>query len=398
MIKLIRITSVPISLKILLKGQLKYFNQFFEVSAISSPGEELLEVQKSEGVKVLPVNITRRISPVQDIISLYRLIVIFKKEKPNIVHTHTPKAGTIGMIAAWLCKIPVRMHTVAGLPLLETTGIKRQLLSIVEKITYACATGVYPNSNILKTIILQNKYCREYKLKVIGNGSSNGIDTSYFSCLQIDSVMLMELKNKVSIKSDDFVFIFIGRLVKDKGINELAKAFVKVQQQYPAVKLLLVGNLESDLDPLSLETIKIITTHPSIILAGYQNDVRPWLAISNALVFPSYREGFPNVVLQAGSMGLPSIVTDINGCSEIIIDGHNGIIIPPKRVDALHKAMINIVEDTKLRIHLAENARERIVTLYEQQYLWSLIKEEYEKQLEGAGIKYITKSHVPVND
>jgi len=202
----------------------------------------------------------------------------------------------------------------------------------------------------------------------------------------------------VSIKSDDFVFIFIGRLVKDKGINELAKAFVKVQQQYPAVKLLLVGNLESDLDPLSLETIKIITTHPSIILAGYQNDVRPWLAISNALVFPSYREGFPNVVLQAGSMGLPSIVTDINGCSEIIIDGHNGIIIPPKRVDALHKAMINIVEDTKLRIHLAENARERIVTLYEQQYLWSLIKEEYEKQLEGAGIKYITKSHVPVND
>lgn len=385
-IKLFRITTIPLSLSVLLRGQLQFINNFYFVVGVSSPAKMLEQLTVDEGIKTVAVKFSRQISLGQDIKSLWHLIWITLNNKPSIIHTHTPKAGTLGMIAAWLCRVPVRMHTVAGLPLLEARGSKRALLNFVEKVTYACATKVYPNSFGLKEIIIQNNYCKPEKLKVIGNGSSNGINTAHFTR---ESIPHAELENKridFELKTDDFVFIFVGRLVKDKGINELVNAFVTINTKFPSTKLLLVGNYEVELDPLKPETIKEIDANPAIIAAGYQPDVRPFLAVSHALVFPSYREGFPNVPMQALAMEIPTIVTDINGCNEIVIHEQNGLIIPPKNTQAIIDAMLRIMTDQQLYNHLKSNARESIVSRYDQLSLWKLIKEEYDEQLKLAGL------------
>lgn len=377
--KLIRITTVPISLEKLLENQLRFMKQYYDVTAISADLSNLERVGKLQEVPVYAIEMTRKITPWQDLKATWQLFRFFKKEKPFIIHTHTPKAGTIGMLAAKLAGVPHRLHTVAGLPLLEATGKKRKLLNFVEKITYACATKVYPNSNGLRRIIIKEQFCGQEKLKVIGNGSSNGINTSYFDPELFSVDDKQTLKTNLGITPEDFVFIFLGRLVGDKGINELMQAFRKIVAETNRVKLLLVGPFESDLDPLTSETLHEITANGSIISVGFQKDVRLYLAISDCLIFPSYREGFPNVVMQAGAMGLPSIVTNINGCNEIVIDGENGILIPVKNSNAIYEAMNKMVAENHFREKLQQNARQMIVSRYEQQVVWESILAEYKK-------------------
>ncbi len=376
--KIIRITTVPISLKNLLKGQSKYMSQYYHVIGVTSPGDAINDIKNDEGIEVIEVPMTRSITPFADLKALLALYRVFKKEKPFIVHSHTPKAGTLGMIAAKLAGVPNRLHTIAGLPLLEAKGAKRKLLDIVEKITYSCATKIYPNSFGLKDIILKNKYTSLHKLKVIGNGSSNGIDVEYFSNQTIDIKSIDNLKTTLSINSDDVVFTFVGRLVKDKGINELISAFKKLSEKHQNIKLLLVGTFESELDPLEADTIKEIDTNINIISVGWKNDVRPYFAVSDILAFPSYREGFPNVVMQAGAMGLPSIVTDINGCNEIIKDNINGIIIPPKNEERLFTAMNTLIENSTKRHQLAQASRKLICDNYKREVIWEALLKEYQ--------------------
>lgn len=375
--KLFRITTVPQSLKGLLQGQLRFMSNHFEVIGISSPGEKLEDVVKNEGVKVMPVSMSRKITPLEDLEAVWKLYRIFKKEKPQIVHTHTPKAGTLGMFAAKLAGVPIRLHTVAGLPLMETKEKKRKLLDVVEKLTYRCSTKVYPNSKGLYDFILKNKYTKLDKLKVLANGSSNGIDTAHFNPLQVSEETKQGLKQELQIKDKDFVFVFVGRLVKDKGITELVSAFKMLNRDKPNTKLVLVGQYEADLDPLFPETIEQIETNINIITVGYQSDVRPYLAISDVLTFPSYREGFPNVVMQAGAMGLPCIVTNINGCNEIIQEVVNGLVIPVKNEQKLKDAMNQILENAILRLTLQNNARELICERYERSKVWNALLLEY---------------------
>lgn len=379
--KVIRITTVPQSLRGLLRGQLKFMSENgFNVIGVSSPGEALNEVEINEGIRVKAIPMTRTISVLQDLKSLYRLYILFKKEKPQIVHSHTPKAGTLSMIAAKLAGVPYRLHTVAGLPLLEAKGKKRLLLDIVEKITYACATKIYPNSIGLKEIIIDANYTNSEKLKVLANGSSNGINTTYFDPHLFTDIDQMELREKLKIASNDFVFIFVGRLVTDKGINELVSAFKAIKKNHhKKVKLLLVGPLEENLDPLLPKTIEEINNNPDIVSVGYQKDVRPYFSIANSLIFPSYREGFPNVVMQAGAMGLPSIVSDINGCNEIVVNEVNGLIIPVKNELAIKKSMDFMLSNNKKFNLMMENSRRMIVKRYEQKVVWEEILAEYQK-------------------
>ncbi|WP_207512464.1 glycosyltransferase family 4 protein [Longitalea luteola] len=384
--KLIRITTVPVSLSVLLKDQLRYMSDHFEVLAVSSPDKILEQVGVREGVRTAPVTMTRAITPVQDVKALWKLYRLLKKEKPAIVHTHTPKAGLLGMIAGRMAGVPVRMHTVAGLPLMENTGVKRKVLNFVERLTYSCATNVYPNSKHLAGFILQNRFCKEKKMKVLGNGSSNGINTRFFQPGEELQKAAADLKKKYGFTDKNFVFVFVGRLVKDKGIEELVEAFSALKQKHPDIKLLLVGPYEPELDPLTPATNKIIETDQSIIHAGFQQDIRPFLMISQALAFPSYREGFPNVPMQAGCFNLPSIVTDINGCNEIIEDGKNGLIIPAKNAAELQKAMERLLTNTALYLTLQKNARKMIVDRYEQKYLWELLLKEYHDQLKAHAI------------
>lgn len=375
--KLFRITTVPISLEKLLEDQLKFMNNYFEVTAIASDKKNLEKFGENESVNSFYLNLTRQITPVKDLIAVWKLSRYFRVTKPYIVHTHTPKAGIVGMLAAYIAKVPHRLHTVAGLPLMESTGIKRKVLNYVEKLTYACATKVYPNSKGLEEFILKENFTKSSKLKIIGNGSSNGIDTSYFNPNLYTVTSKEELKVKLGISEFDKVFIFIGRIVSDKGINELISAFDNLLQKHTNIKLLLVGPLESDLDPLQEQTLKIIETNQHIISLGFQKDVRPFLAISDILTFPSYREGFPNVVLQASAMGLPSIVTNINGCNEIITDNLNGIIIPKKNTDALAEAMSILIKNSILFNKLRVNARKLIQEKYERKVFWEALLQEY---------------------
>ena len=386
--KLIRITTVPLSLKVLLKGQLRFMaSNGFDVKGVSSEGEELREVHENEGIAVEAITMSRKITPFQDLKSLWEMWNFLRKEKPQIVHTHTPKAGIIGMLAARLAGVPHRLHTVAGLPLMEAIGTKRKILNFVEKLTYSSATRVYPNSKGLYDFILQNNFTQSNKLKIIANGSSNGIDTTFFSPDQVTETERVTLREKLNIQPDDFVFVFVGRIVSDKGINELIKAFSQLQaveNNEPAgIKLLLVGGLENDLDPLNPETLAEINQNKDIISVGFQQDVRSFFAIADALVFPSYREGFPNVVMQAGAMGLPSIVSDINGCNEIIIEGENGLIIPSKNVEKLKEKMLTLAKDKNLYTKLKGNSRRMIENRYEQSVVWNALLEEYEGLLQS---------------
>jgi glycosyltransferase involved in cell wall biosynthesis len=374
--RLVRVVTVARSWG-LLKRQLRFMSDHFEVTGVSSPGKDLEYMSKDEGVRGIPVTMTRKITPLQDLKALWRLYRLFRDEKPCIVHAHTPKAGTIGMLAAWLARVPHRLHTVAGLPLLEARGSKRRLLNLVEKITYKCATRVYPNSRGLMDIILKERFCPRNKLKVLANGSSNGIDTSFFDPSRYTSDQRQAWRRELAIDAADFVFIFVGRLVSDKGINELVAAFDAISRERDHVKLLLVGREEPDLDPLKKETSRRVAANENIIAVGHRDDVRPFLAIANALVFPSYREGFPNVVMQAGAMGLPSIVTNINGCNEIIVDGQNGVIVPAKDTCALEKKMELFITDKVFTNRLHANARAMIVSRYQQRIVWESLLAEY---------------------
>ena len=388
--KLIRVTTVPISLDKLLEGQLHYLNQYYNLIGLSGEGELLRKVEKREKIEVHPIKMQRSISPIKDVVSLIKLYKYFKKEQPQIVHSITPKAGLLSMIAAYFAHVPIRIHTFTGLIFPSKKSFFKQLIIAMDKAVCYFATNVYPEGEGVKNDLINFKITKK-PLKVLANGNINGIDTNYFNPTLFHEDLKAQLRGELSITKDDFVFIFVGRLVGDKGINELVAAFNQLQSN-PLLrgargvlknnyKLLLVGPLETALDPLKPSTLKEIQENPNIISVGWQEDVRPYFAISNVLVFPSYREGFPNVVLQAGAMGLPSIVTNINGCNEIIKEGKNGWIIPVKNQEALETAMKNCLTD-RLQFNKAkENARQLIIDSYEQKIVWEAILEEY-KNLE----------------
>lgn len=382
-IKIIRTTTVSISLDYLLKGQLRFLNQYFEVVAVSGEDEHLRTVAEREQVTTIPLTIKRPIRPFYDLVALWKLYRLFKKESPKIVHSITPKAGLLSMLAAKMAGVPVRMHTFTGLIFPSRTGVMKHLLIQMDRLLCWSATHIYPEGKGVKHDLQYYKITSK-PLQVLANGNVNGIDLEFFSSTQVSPKQKYQLQQELGLKPNDFVFIFVGRLVGDKGINELITAFnshLFWRGVEGEAKLLLVGPFEPELDPLQPETLKVIETHPNIISVGFQSDVRPYFAISDCLVFPSYREGFPNVVMQAGAMGLPSIVTDINGCNEIIVEGENGTIIPVKNVAALVEAMQKMCSDKVYYEQLQQKARVMIQSRYEQQVVWEALLAEYNSLL-----------------
>lgn len=374
--KLIRTSTVAMSLDLLLKGQLAFLNEYFNVIAVSGEDYHLLQVIEREKVTTVSISIKREISIVQDLISLVKLYKLFKKEKPLIVHSITPKAGLLSMVAAYFARVPVRIHTFTGLVFPSKTGIMKQLLITMDRILCKCATHIYPEGQGVKHDLIKFKITTK-PLKVLANGNINGIDLEYFNPKNILETTLLKLRTSLGIETNDFVFIFIGRIVADKGINELITAFSKLSKQKNNLKLLLVGPFEQEIDPISKETLLEIQNNLNIISTGYQEDIRNYLALAKVLVFPSYREGFPNVVLQAGAMGLPSIVSNINGCNEIIIDNYNGIIIPVKNEITIFDAMQLLLKDEMIYHSLQSNARKSIENRFNQEVVWKAIVEEY---------------------
>ena len=377
MIKIIRATTVPISLDVFCRGMLSELSKKYEVVALSTPGVELDNVAEREGVRAIAVPMARRISLKSDLISLCRLVKVFRNEKPTMVHSMTPKAGLLCMMAAWIAGVPVRVHTFTGLVFPTATGLKRRILMATDWLTCACATHIIPEGDGVKSDLLNNGITQK-SLKVLGYGNVRGVDLNF--CSRRSEVM----KLAAEIKKGVFTFVFVGRIVRDKGINELCQAMDKLSKSVQA-RLILVGNFEDSLDPISDDARGIIKRNPAIESVGpkYGDELLSYYAASDCFVFPSYREGFPNTVIEAGAMGLPSIVTDINGSREIINHGENGVVIPSKDADALYEAMLDMVNDNASRDRMADNAREMIASRFEQSFVRKCLYDFYDDILDS---------------
>lgn len=366
--KIIRAATIGLSLNVFCKDLLRELSdEGYEVVALSSPDDDLREVGQREGVRTIGVPMERRISPWRDLMSLIRLTKVLRQERPLMVHSMTPKAGLLCMVAGWLTRVPVRVHTFTGLVWPTATGLARRVLMLTDWVTCRCATHVVPEGEGVKHDLQQ--HITSKPMRILGYGNVRGIDLVYW-------------KRQTHLHTEAcLTFVFVGRIVRDKGVNELVSAFVRLHAQYPNTRLLLVGPAEAGIDPVSPETQQLIETSEGIEAIGAQSDVRPYYEQSDVLVFPSYREGFPNVVIEAGAMELPSIVTDINGSREIIVEGKNGVIVPPRNADALFVAMQWMVEHPTERQQMAEQARPMVANRYEQGFVRKCLKDFYQSIL-----------------
>lgn len=385
-IKLIRCSTISLTLSSFVETSIKHLMSRYDLVLLSSPDQNLEKLGLKFNIKTIGVLMQRRMSPVQDLRSLLNLIKVFHKEKPYMVHSMTPKAGLLCMLAAWITRVPRRVHTFTGLVWPTATGLSRKILMATDWLTCACATHIIPEG---KGVMKDLQHISHKPMKVLGFGNVRGVDLDYWRKTNASSNKLREIK-----RDDVFTFIFVGRIVRDKGINELIAAFDKLSYEYK-VRLLLVGTFEDALDPVAVSTKKIIEVNSSIEYLGpqYGTDLLACYAASDCLVFPSYREGFPNTVLEAGAMELPSIVTDINGSREIIVCRNeentspirdmklcdNGIIIPPRNEDFLYKAMEEVFKNDNVRAMMASQAREMVATRFEQSFVQKCLLDFYEE-------------------
>lgn len=370
--KIIRSVTVSQSLGFCREVMIKMRAMGYDMVAVTSPGPELDELRDVDGFHCVAVPMERHISIVRDLKSLIKMIRVFRKEKPQVVHSMTPKAGMICMVAAWLSHVPVRIHTFTGLVWPTATGMKRKLLMMTDWLTCACATHVIPEGQgVLND--LKNGGITKKPMKVLGYGNVKGVDMERFSPARF----------KATKNPDVFTFVFVGRIVGDKGINELVEAFVKLHDKHKNTRLVLVGKYEHELDPVSGKTRKLIDTNDGIDACGpkYGDDLLQMYVDADCFVMPSYREGFPNTVLEAGAMGLPSIVTDINGSREIIVNEKNGLIVPSKNADALYNAMLRMLTDDVARERMMGNARPMIASRFERGFVQCCQIEFYERIL-----------------
>ena len=406
--KLIRVTTADISLNSLLKGQLMFLNQYFEVIGVAKDTGVLKEVSEREGIRVVDAPLERPISLVKDIKGLWFLYRLFRKEKPWCVHANTPKGSLLAMIAAWFACVPHRVYTVTGLRYQGAHGFLRMILKTMERLSCLFATNVIPEGQGVLQCLKRDNITKK-SLQVIHYGNINGKDTEFFSrdnTIQTASLKLADkhiflrnlsekearslVRSELGFSNNDFIFVFIGRLVNDKGLGELADALRKLEDEKLEIKLLLIGEIDGEDDALAKDKLNYLMQSKNIKYIGVQSDIRPYLMASDVLVFPSYREGFPNVPLEAGALGLPAIVTNINGSNEIIEDGVNGKIIQAPldnkgvRVNDITIELYTMMkwfyyhpEEVK---RMGENARPIICERYEQHNVWKALLEYY-KQL-----------------
>lgn len=407
--KIIRAATLGTSLETFCEGilhELKdgVIGEPLEVIAIASPDRDLEKISKREGIRVIGIPMERRISLIKDLRSLLSLIKVLMQEKPDVIHSMTPKAGLLCMFAAWLTRVPVRIHTFTGLVWPTAKGFSKTILMLTDKITCACATHIVPEGLGVLDDLSANITSKP--MRVLGYGNVMGVDLNRYTKSKNVS-LTAEILQK-----DIFSFVFVGRIVGDKGINELVQAFDLLLKKKNKCRLLLVGRFEDELDPVSAETRDMIEKIPEIEAVGpkYGDDLLAYYSIADCFVFPSYREGFPNTVLEAGAMEVASIVTDINGAREIItsvsekgkevkrdrgggsMSQHllpeermsvrdNGVVIPSMDADALYDAMVWMMEHPEERQKMGKRAREIVSERWEQGFVRQQLYDFYHEVL-----------------
>lgn len=376
--KLLRMATVGLSLDTFCRGLLSELRdaEGYDVIALASPDPSLKTLGEREGVRTIGVNMRRDIAPFSDLRSLWQLVKVMRRERPDMLHTMTPKAGLLGMIAGRIAGVPVRIHTFTGLLFPTATGLKRRLLTLTDRITCACATHIIAEGHGVRSDLIGHSITHR-EVTVLGHGNVRGVELDHYAPTPQLREQADALRRRFGIAENDKVLVFIGRFVGDKGLNELIEAFPLVQASVKErIHLILVGDTEGGHDDISHAKL---TSHPGIHLSGgWVKDVRPWLMAADILVFPSYREGFPNVVLEAGAMGLPSVVTDINGSREIITHGDNGYIVPPRTVAPLADAITKMLHLSPSDLAtMARKARLNVEHHYSRPYVWQCLKDYY---------------------
>lgn len=372
--KVMRAATVPMSLETFLSGTLEALKERYDVVLLSSPGESLTRLGERSGVRVVAVPMERHMAPLKDLAALLRLIVVMVKERPHMVHSMTPKAGLLCMLAAWVARVPRRVHTFTGLVWPTATGLTRRILMLTDWLTCACATHVVPEGvGVMNDL---QRHITSKPMRVLGHGNVRGVDMEWWSRRPVVDAKAAGLR-----REGVFTFLYVGRIVGDKGINELVEAFAELRSRHDGVRLVLVGRWENDLDPVRSETREMMDGCGDIVVPGAQfgDDLVAWYAASDCFVLPSYREGFPNTVLEAGAMGLPSVVTDINGSREIVENGVNGMVVKPRDTAALLDAMERMLTDDAARARMAAAARPMVGSRFEQGYVRRCLLDFYDE-------------------
>lgn len=351
----------------------------FDVLMISAAGKELDELVAQEQCRHVIVPMTRKITPLQDIKCLFQLIRIFRKEKPDIVHTHTPKAGLLGMLAAKICGVKIRIHTIAGLRFTTSKGISKQILISMEKITCYAANEVWPNSFSLMQAVKNYKLAAPGKLKVIASGSTNGIDLNRFSASSLQPGMINEVKTQIKYDHDLKYLLFVGRIVKDKGVEELVQVFADLYMHNNRLRLILVGSFEEKLDPLDGNTKQLVNTHSGIIHISWSDSVEYFMHLSSLLIHPSYREGFPNVLLQAGAVGCPIVCSAIEGNVDVVEHGKTGLLFKAADRESLNQQLTFALDNPLVMKGYADILKKTIHEKFGRSIVQAKILEEYNK-------------------
>jgi glycosyltransferase involved in cell wall biosynthesis len=376
---LVTITTVSESLT-LFTGHARYLTRKgMTVHAIAAPGRLLDEYLQSEQVPFYPVQMHRRISPLSDLPALYKLYTYLRDRRPDIVQAQTPKAALLGMLAAWLARTPVRIYNVVGLRMMTAGPREKAILRLAEAITCTLATQVWCVSDSVRNVMIDEKLCPPSRITVLGHGSVNGIDSLVtFNPANVSIEVAEEFRNRYAIPRDAIVIGFLGRIVRDKGIIELAEAWKQVRLVSDQVRLIIVGVRESG-DPVPNEVWNALASDPRVHITGFVpgTDLPAFFAAIDMLVLPTYREGFPVVTLEAASMERPVIATRVPGCVDAVINGVTGTLVNPKDADDLARAIKCYIFDANLRRTHGANARARVLKDFAQEPLWERMYQEY---------------------
>ena len=385
-IRLIHITTVPQSL-FFVSGQAGYMKaRGFEVHGLSSPGGHLSAFAASEGVDVEAIEMPRRITPLQDLIAISKISLSFRRLRPHIVHAHTPKGGLLGMLGAWVSRVPIRVYHLHGLPYLTATGWRRRLLMGSEYLSCKLAHRVICVSASVRAVAVDAGLCPADKIRVLLQGSCNGVDAAVrFNPSRLGDEVRNVTRRKYDIPCEATVVGFVGRLVRSKGIVELADAWSTLRQEFPRLHLLLVGPAEPG-DPVPSEVERRLQNDPRVHLVGEEWDIPPVYAAMDFLILPTYREGFPIVLLEAAAMGLAMVATTVPGCVDAVQDGVTGTLVPPYDSRRLAAAVRGYLKDPELSRRHGEAARERVLRDFSDRAMWKAVHEEYVTLLKKQGL------------
>jgi glycosyltransferase involved in cell wall biosynthesis len=307
---------------------------------------------------------------------VWHLFKFFRRERFDIVHSTTPKAGMLTAIAAYLARVPIRLHTFTGQVWMEKRGALRYITKAGDRVTVFLNTHCYADSPSQREYIIAEKVAHPQQISVLGSGSLAGVDVRRFNP-EAWRVHKEAIRDELGIARDATVITFIGRMARDKGVGELVMAFESLRSSGQECVLLLVGPQDADWEALSAHVRHAIAHDTHIRSIGYSSEPERYLAITDIFCLPSYREGFGNVVIEAAAMGVATVGTNIVGLSDAIVDGETGVLVPPKDYAALAKALEKLMADEKQRIAMGEQARNRALALFDAQYINAAVIREY---------------------